>query len=144
MITGPDRILHDLADKLMGELAADIGSGYGQANAVMMADLMHVLAEELASGAANRQADLEALRALFERASAAAAPGAEERRQFCRRRPVSLRLPDLDALHGEGLRLLIALHRWAEAEDEDEELDRAIWQFLHDHAARNRLQVRSL
>jgi len=109
---------------------------------MMMADLMQVLAVQMESAVANRHDDLEALRALFRRQSAAAAPGAEARQQFCEQRPLSLRLSDLDALHGEGLRLLIALHRWAEAEDQ--ELDRAIWQFLHDHAARNRLQVSSL
>lgn len=142
MITRPDRVLHDLAGKLMQDITLDITSRYGQANAVMMADLMHVLAEQAEWAVANRHADLEALRALFTREAAAGAPGAAARRRFCDRQPASLRLSDVDALHAEGLRLLIALHRWAEAEDAA--LDRAIWQFLHDHAARNRLEVSTL
>ena len=52
---------------------------------------------------------------------------------------MSLKLSDVEALHGEGLRLLIALHAWAE--ESDEALNARIWDFLVRHTERHRLDL---
>lgn len=128
----------DLARKLATGIAPDTASRYAMANTAMIAMLLGAVAQESERAVAVRMTDVDEMRALFRGAREAAdAANAAGRRLFCERAPASLRLSDVDALHAEGLRLVIDLHTWAE--DHDAALDHAIWDFLAAHTERHRI-----
>ena len=81
--------------------------------------------------------DIRDMRAIF-RDAAPGTPGdiASRIPAFLDAGPVSLRISDIDALHAQGLEILIALHAHAEA-SADTALDHRIWEFLERHADRH-------
>lgn len=140
MIPQPSRALADLAGKLVNDIAPETSSTFAAANSGMIAMLLGALAQDAERAAANRMADIDDIQRLFTRLTPDCDPGrAAERTRYVERQPESLRLGDLDALHADGMTLLIALHGWAEANDPD--LDRSIWTLLLNHTERNRLDV---
>ena len=50
-----------------------------------------------------------------------------------------MHLSDINALHDEGMRLLIELHAWAETADEG--LNLRIWEFLSEHTERHKFEL---
>lgn len=144
MIPDPGRSLADLALKLATDLAPAMSTEYGAANAGMMSLLLLALAQEQERAVAVRMADIEEMVALFTQAEQChpEAAAAAERAAWCERRPQSLMLSDVDRFHGQGLKLLITLQVFAEAEDAD--LDRAIWDFLSRHSERHRFDLPNL
>jgi len=138
MIPQPSRALADLAGKLVNDIAPETSSTFAAANSGMIAMLLGALAQDAERAAANRMADIDAIQRLFTRLTPDCDPGrAVERTRYVERQPTSLRLSDLDALHADGMTLLISLHGWAESNDP--ELDRSIWDLLLNHTERNRL-----
>jgi len=138
MIPRPSRALADLAGKLVNDIAPETSSTFAAANSGMIAMLLGALAQDAERAAANRVADIDEMQRLFTRLGPDSDPQrAAERTRYVERQPASLRLSDLDALHADGMQLLIALHAWAEAHDPD--LDRGIWGLLLNHTERNRL-----
>ncbi|MEQ8859678.1 MAG: hypothetical protein RIC56_13620 [Pseudomonadales bacterium] len=130
--------LADLAAKLAGSIAPETSSRYAMANSGMIAMLLGALALESERAVATRMTDIDEMQALFGACRADADPvGRPARDAFRERAPASLRLSDVDALHAEGLHLLIDLHAWAEAHDDV--LNRQIWDFLLTHTERHRL-----
>jgi hypothetical protein len=140
MIPQPSRALADLAGKLVNDIAPETSSTFAAANSGMIAMLLGALAQDAERAAANRMADIDDIQRLFTRLTPDCDPArAAERTHYVERQPKSLRLTDLDALHADGMSLLISLHGWAEANDP--ELDRSIWGLLLNHTERNRLDV---
>jgi hypothetical protein len=131
--------LADLATKLATAIAPETTSRFAMANTGMISMLLTALAQDAERAVANRMTDIEEMKALFGESGAPAAEGADARADFGTRQPASLRVSDVDALHAEGLQLLIRLHEWAEANDEA--LNRQIWDFLVRHTERHRLDV---
>jgi len=140
MIPRPDKALTDIAVKLAMSIAPQIGASYHAANAGMISMLLLALAQDADRAVANRLADVEELKALFERALAdPQAPGADRLRAFCESEPPGWLLSQLSVWHDTGMALLIELHVWAESQHP--ELDRSIWDFLYHHTERNRFDV---
>jgi hypothetical protein len=133
--------LADLAGKLATAIAPETGSRFAMANTGMISMLLMALAQDAERAIANRMADIDDMKALFDAATAGDddPEPARARTEFCARQPASLRVSDVDALHADGLRLLIDLHAWAEVHDAD--LDRRIWDFLLRHTERHRLDL---
>ncbi len=139
MITRMPRGLADLAGKLAMSIAPETSSRYAMANTGMIAMLLTALSQEAERAVDVRMIDIQEIKSIF----ASVEPGPTEpvqaaaRAAFCARQPTSLKLSDVEALHREGMRLLIALHAWAEEADED--LNLSIWDFLVRHTERHRL-----
>jgi len=139
MIPQPGRILADLAMKLASSVAPETTSNFAMANTGLISMLMLSLAQDSERAVANRMADIEDMKALFHSPDAEPAPGSDLRTAYCERGPTSLYLSEMDAFHADGLKLLIALHGWAEAHSQA--LDEAIWQFLRTHTERNKFDL---
>jgi len=137
VIPRASRALTDLAVKLATDLAPEMRTEFGAANAGLMSLLLLALAQEQERAVAVRMADVEEISALFTQAEQQhpEAAGAGERAAWCECQPKSLMVSDVDRFHGRGLELLIALHIFAETEDA--ELDQAIWDFLARHTERH-------
>ena len=144
MISRQSRGLADLAAKLATDVAPQASTRYAMANASMIATLLTALAEDMERGVANRMTDIEEMKSLFRSVEPGPADAvqAEARAAFCARQPMSLKQSDVEALHREGMRLLIALHAWAE--EWDEALNLRIWDFLVRHTERHRLDLPNL
>lgn len=132
--------LADLAGKLATAIAPETSSRFAMANTGMISMLLVALAQDAERAVASRMTDIADMKALFRAAPKCA--GADARQAFCARTPDSLRLTDVDALHADGLRLMIALHGCAE--EADPALDRQIWDFLLRHTERHRLDLPGL
>jgi GAF domain-containing protein len=133
--------LADLAGKLATAIAPETTSRFAMANTGMISMLLMALAQDAERAVDSRIIDIDEMKDLFA-AAGDEAGSLEERRAragFCARQPASLRLGDVDALHADGLTLLIGLHAWAEQHDDD--LDHRIWDFLLNHTERHRLDV---
>lgn len=139
MIPRMSQGLADLAGKLATGVAPETTSGFAMANTGMIAMLLNALAHEAERAVASRMTDITEMKDLFETAAAgpAEASQAQARQDFLTRQPASLTLSDVEALHAEGLELLISLHAWAE--DADADLNRRIWDFLLRHTERHRI-----
>jgi hypothetical protein len=130
----------DLAAKLTRDIAPETASRYAMANTGLIGMLLAALAQDAERAVAVRLEDIDDMRSLLARMPAQADPDDQPaREEFRGRAPHSLRLTDVDALHAEGLNLLIAAHAWAEREDPD--LDRDIWAFLARHTERHRFDL---
>ncbi len=144
MITRLSEGLAALAGKLATGIAPETSSRYAMANTGMIATLLAAMAQDAERAVHTRMADIDEMKALFasvERGPADAAQ-ARARTAFCSREPTSLKLSDVEALHREGLELLIELHAWAE--EADEALNERIWDFLIRHTERHRLDLPSV
>jgi hypothetical protein len=133
--------LVDLAGKLATAIAPETTSRFAMANTGMISMLLMALAQDAERAVASRLTDIEEMKALFAAAddSAAGPEQAADRAAFCLRQPDSLRISDVDALHADGLNLLIGLHAWAETHHP--ELNDRIWDFLLRHTERHRLDI---
>lgn len=137
MIPRGSRALGDLAMKLAMSIAPETRSTYAAANTMLVSSLMQCLAQDYDRAVEVRMQDIRDLREIFADAAARAPAGIANRiPDFLAAEPKSLRITDIDALHAQGLEILIALH--AHAEDAaDAALDRRIWDFLERHADRH-------
>lgn len=141
MITRLPQGIADLAGKLATAIAPETSSRFAMANTGMIAVLLTALSQDAERAVDSRMTDIAEMKELF----GSLHPGpsdtaqAEARATFCAREPMSLRLSDVEALHREGLRLLIALHAWAE--ESDPTLEMRIWDFLVRHTERHRLDL---
>lgn len=144
MITRLPQGIADLAFKLATGIAPETSSRFAMANTGMIAMLLTAASREAERGVASRMTDIEEMKALFESVDAARSDPVQTsaRADFCRRQPMSLKLSDVEALHREGLRLLIALHAWAE--ESDEALNLRIWDLLVRHTERHRIELPNL
>jgi hypothetical protein len=130
--------LADLAGKLMRDIAPQTANRYATADVGMIGMLLGALALDAERAVAVRMADIDDMKSLFAQAPEPADPARrDDRMRFLDRQPESLRLSDVDAVHAEGLSLLIALHAWAEGADAG--LDARIWDFVVRHTERHRL-----
>ncbi len=130
----------DLALKLATGIAPEAGSRFAMANTTMIAMLLGAAATEAERAVAVRMADIDDMKSLFaDLADQADPPALDARQAFRARSPRSLMLSDVDALHAEGLKLVISLHAWAE--QHDPALDRRIWDFLASHTDRHRIDL---
>jgi hypothetical protein len=141
VITRLSQGLADLGAKLASGIAPDTSTRFAMANTGMIAMLLTTLSQDVERAVANRMTDIEEMKALFGSLELGAADPvqAAARAAFCAREPMSLKLTDVEALHGEGMRLLIALHAWAE--ESDDALNLRIWDFLVRHTERHRLDL---
>lgn len=142
MIPQPARVLTDLAVKLAMSIAPETTSSFAMANTGLISMLMLSLAQDSERAVANRMADIDDMKALFLSIDAQPGPGADLRAAYCDGAPLGLHLSEMDAFHGEGLKLLIDLHAWAEAHSPP--LDQAIWRFLRAHTERNKFDLPDL
>lgn len=142
MIPQPSKSLSDLAIKLATAIAPETTSRFALSNTGMISMLLLALAQDSERAVANRMADIEDMRALFQSDAAAAAPGADLRATYCSRSPDGLLLSQMDTFHAQGFELLIELHAWAEGRDPA--LDAAIWELLRTHTERNKFELPSL
>jgi hypothetical protein len=144
VITRLSQGLADLAGKLATSIAPETTSRFAMANTGLIAMLLAALSQDAERAVASRMTDIEEMKSLF---NSVPPPGAgpeqaAARAAFCAREPMSLKLTDIEALHREGLRLLIPLHAWAEESDDD--LNLRIWDFLVRHTERHRLDLPSV
>lgn len=148
MIPRPGQGLADLAMKLGTAIAPETTSRFAAANSGLIAMLLGALAQDTERAIDARMTDIQELKRIFDDAckdapedadTAASPPNLAAMAAFRERQPVSLRLTDVDAVHGAGLELLIELHAWAEAHDAA--LDTQIWDFLLRHTERHRLEA---
>jgi hypothetical protein len=141
MIPRPAKGLADLAVKLAQSVAPETNSPYAMANTGLISMLLLAMAQDSDRAAANRVADIEDLKRIFERAATdyPDAPGSAVRTNFCAGAPAGLRISELDAFHAEGLAALIDLQDWAETHAPA--LSLAIWDFLLTHTERNRFDL---
>lgn len=137
MIPRARQALADLAGRLGGRIAPAVSDPYAAVDSGLVSMLMTMLAEELEAGVATRVADAEALKVLF--LTAEAAPEAAARAAFNASEPASLTLTDVSAWLDGGMRLLIDLHQWAEANDAA--LNGRIWAFLAEHTERHAFPI---
>jgi hypothetical protein len=128
-----------LAGKLATAIAPETNSRFAMANTGMISMLLMALSQDAERAVASRMIDIDEMKALFDAPGARTAEGADARAEFRAREPASLRVSDVDALHAEGLQLLIELHAWAEVHDEA--ANGRIWDFLLRHTERHRLDV---
>jgi hypothetical protein len=142
MIPQPSKSLTDLALKLATAIAPETTSRFAMSNTGMISMLMLALAQDSERAVANRMADIDDMKALFQSEAAGAAPGADLRAAYCSRAPDGLLLSQMDTFHGEGFEVLIELHAWAELHDP--RLNDAIWGFLRTHTERNKFELPSL
>jgi hypothetical protein len=138
MIPHPDRALTDLATRIGGTLLPALSTGYGMADAGMIAMLLQALALEAREGIERRMTDGRELKEIFASPPAQKAPGVEDRAAFVASEPESFSHDDVSAWLDGGLTLLIDLHAWAESDHPV--LNRAIWEFLDRHSERHRLE----
>jgi hypothetical protein len=132
--------LADLAGKLMRDIAPQAANRYAMADVGMIGMLLAAVAVDTERAVAVRMADIDDMKSLFMEAPGHADPAHRpDRAAFLDRAPASLNLSDIDAMHADGLSLLIALHAWAE--DAQDELEARIWEFLARHTERNRLDA---
>lgn len=152
MIPRPGQGLADLAMKLGSAIAPETTSRFAAANSGLIAMLLGALAQDTERAIDARMTDIQELKRIFGDAckgacmdtpedtdTPASPPNLAAMAAFRERQPDSLRLTDVDAVHGAGLDLLIELHAWAEAHDA--ELDTQIWDFLLRHTERHRLDA---
>ena len=141
MITRLPQGLAVLAGKLVMSIAPETASRFATANTGMIAMLLTAMAQDAERAVDARMTDIEEMKALFSSlADAPADPAqADARAAFCTRHPASLKLSDVDALHRDGMTLLIDLHAWAE--EHDDALSLGIWDFLVRHTERHRLDL---
>ncbi len=142
MIPRPPQGLADLAVKLATAVAPETCSRYAEASTGMISMLLLALAQDMERAVAVRMEDVDELKALFADVPAEAGGDHAARTAFLDARPASLRLADVEALHAEGLTLLIDLHGWAEGSHPG--LDERIWAFLVRHSERHRLDLPAL
>ena len=144
MITRLSQGLADLAAKLVTGIAPETTSRFAMASTGMIAMLLNALAQDAERAVATRMTDIEEMKRLFTSLELGPADPvqAAARAAFCGREPMSLKLSDVEALHREGMRLLIGLHAWAE--ESDEALNLRIWDFLVRHTERHRLDLPDL
>ncbi len=114
-----------IAYKLGMDIAPATNTNYDASSAGSFAMLLGALAQEADRAVATRMADIEEIRALLNEATSLP------------QTPASWHLDDVNALHAQALDALIERHRWAEENDAD--LNQAIWQFLNAHAERHAL-----
>ena len=137
MIPDPGSALRDLAGRMAMNIAPEVATAYGAADAGIITMLLIMLADETEAGIDRAMQDADDLRSLFQ--TAGEAPRAAERQAFADSAPASLRHTDVSAWLDRGLELLIELHAWAEANDPD--LDGRIWDLLHRHTERHRFDL---
>ncbi|MFW6094353.1 MAG: hypothetical protein ACODAC_10300 [Pseudomonadota bacterium] len=142
MIPAPSQGLADLAMKLATAVAPETASRFAMANTGMISALLGALAGEMEAGVAHRMADIEEMKALLTAAPEGAGDDPQARAAFVAKQPDSLSLSDVNALHAEGLTLLVELHAWAEQADAT--LNTRIWEFLLNHTERHRIELPGL
>ncbi len=131
MIPAPGRALNDLAMRLLLTIAPQTANTFAAADSMLVGQLMLTLSQEFERAVETRMQDIDELQELFSQAPMDAA-----RDRFAANTPASLHLQDVNALHDEGMRLLIELH--TEVELSDPELNLPIWQFLRAHSERHK------
>lgn len=141
MIPQPARSLAALAVKLAQSIAPETSSPYAMANTGLISMLLLAMAQDSDRAAANRAADIEDMKRLFQRAADAHpdAPGSAARANFCAGAPAGLKISELDPFHAQGMAALIDLHAWAEIHAPA--LSDEIWDFLLTHTERNRFDL---
>ena len=137
MIPRPHQAIVDLAGRIGTRTVPEIRDPYAAVDAGLISMLLTMLAAEAGSGVERRMQDAGELKTLF--TEAPAAPDAAARQAFMESSPATLSLAHVTAWLGEGLNLLIDLHAWAE--DHDEALNQAIWDWLARHTDRHRFDI---
>lgn len=131
MIPAPGRALNDLAMRLLLTIAPQTANTFAAADSMLVGQLMLTLSQEFERAVATRMQDIDELRELFSQA-----PTDASRSRFATNTPASLHLQDVNALHDEGMRLLIELQTEVELTDPD--LNLRIWLFLRAHSERHK------
>ena len=131
MIPAPGRALNDLAMRLLLSIAPQTANTFAAADSMLVGQLMLTLSQEFERAVETRMQDIDELQELFSQAPMDAA-----RDRFAANTPASLHLQDVNALHDEGMRLLIELHTEVELSDPD--LNLRIWLFLRAHSERHK------
>ena len=140
MIPKPAKATIDLAMKLATDSLPEMNSKFAMANMGMMSGLFMALGQDSERGIAHRMMDIDDMKAIFQRASSMSdVPHAVEMARYCEQAPASLYMSDVEAFHGQGLELLIALHAWSESHADD--LNNAIWGFLRKHTERHKFDL---
>jgi len=141
MINQPGAQLRDLAVRIATHVLPDMTTAYGQADAGLISGLLMALAQDFERAAFNRMADIEEIQQLFKVATANSSylQNTQALQAFTADTPASLHLQDLDQLHARGFEMLIDLHAWAE--NNNPELNQAIWSLLRRHSERNKFEV---
>ena len=138
MIPYPSQTLADIAQRIATHLLPELDSEFAQADAGLIMGLLLTFSQDYERAIDARMEDIKDMQTLFA-ALPADTPALEKMRAYVGQAPASLKLADVNQLHGEGLRHLIAVHAWAEAHDED--LDQAIWQLLRRHSERHKFEL---
>lgn len=133
MIPEPGRALNDLALRLLFGIAPQTTSTFAAADAALVGQLVMTLGQEFERAVATRMQDIDDIKVLLRDA-----PETPARVAFLGRAPASLHLRDVNALHDDGMRLLIELHE--EAERQDAAMNDRIWRFLRTHTERHRFE----
>ncbi len=134
MIPNTDDALRMLSQRLMNQLLPDLKSLYCQSDGMLVGMLMNAIADEVATGIDRRMKDIADMKRLLAKGSsyhdAATAVSCE---------PLSLSLKDVNQLHDELTRHLIALHIQVEKEGSTgaAELNSDIWRYLETTAGRH-------
>lgn len=133
MIPEPGRALNDLALRLLFNVAPQTANTFAAADTALVGQLVMTLAQEFERAVAVRMEDIEEIKALLR--DAASSPA---RQAFLDRSPASLHLKDVNAVHDQGMQLLIELH--AEAELSDAAMNERIWKFLRANSERHKFE----
>ena len=128
MIPRPQQAIADLAIRLAMRVAPNTTDTFSAADAGLIAQLMLTVSQEFERSIDSRMSDIADMKTLL-----ADRPQGEGYQDM---QPASLSLTDVNAVHDEGMRRVIALHAWAE--QHDEALNTEIWQYLRRHSERHK------
>lgn len=146
MIPKAPDALRMLSQRILSHLVPNAASTYAMSDAAMVGMLMTALSGELESGIARRLADIDDMKAIFRLAARrlddAVLP--TDFKAVLESAPAELTMGDINAVHDAHTRVLVAVHEivdTASATDPQVEVNRAIWQYLGQHAERYILPI---
>ena len=134
MIHKPSQVIQDIAVRMATRIIPELNSEYAQADAGLLIGLLGTLAQDYESAALNLDLDIQAMKAIFKQG-----PQDSARETYIDSQAASLHLRDLTDFHDRGSNLLIELHAWAEENDAD--LNKAIWAYLRDTSGRHKFEL---
>ena len=138
MIPEPSQTLADLAQRIATHILPELSSEFAQADAGMILSMLLTLSQDYERAIDARMQDISEMRDLFATLPEQY-PDTRRCQDYIDQAPSSLHLPDVNALHGEGLRLLIDVHAWAERHDDS--TNAAVWALLRRHSERHKFDL---
>ena len=138
MIPKPQQTLTDLAVRIATHIMPNSTSEFAAADSGLISGLLLTAAQEFERAVECRMQDINDLKNLFGNYSGVL-PGHIAWQPLMEQQPESLHLRDVTHLHGEFLKVFVAIHAWSE-EAGQAGVERAAWAFLRRHTERHKYE----